>query len=59
MNLLTVQETQSLLRIGRDKAYALMHSKGFPSVKIGGRYFVEEEALREWLNKYRYKEFRV
>lgn len=59
MTLLTVQETQSLLRLGRDKTYALMHSKGFPSVKIGGRYFVEEEALKEWLTKYRYKEFRV
>ena len=59
MNLLTVQETQSLLRTGRDKTYALMHSKGFPSIKIGGRYFVEEEALVEWLKKQRYREFKL
>lgn len=59
MNLLTVQETQSLLKMGRDKTYALMRSKGFPSIKIGGRFFVEEEALAEWLKKQRYREFKL
>ena len=59
MNLLNVKEAQSVLRIGRDKMYSLMHSKGFPSVKIGGRYFVEDEALQEWLHKYRYREYRI
>lgn len=41
--------------IGRDKAYALMHSSTFPAIKIGGRYFVTEEALKSWLKKYQYK----
>lgn len=59
MNLLNVQETQSVLRTGRDKTYALMHSKGFPSIKIGGRYFVDSEALEEWLRKNRYREYKV
>jgi len=59
MQLLTVKETQSLLRTGRDKTYALMHSKGFPSIKIGRCYFVEAEALQEWLRKNRYREYKI
>ena len=40
MNFLMVKDLQEILHIGRDKAYALMHSKAFPAIKIGGRYFV-------------------
>ena len=57
--LLSVKELQTRLRIGRDKSYALMHSKGFPSIKIGGRYFVEETALSAWLSKYQYREYKI
>nr|WP_289063453.1 helix-turn-helix domain-containing protein [uncultured Anaerostipes sp.] len=55
--LLTVRELQELLHIGRDKAYALMHAKAFPSIKIGGQYYVSREELDKWLNRYAYKEF--
>lgn len=47
---------QNKLGIGRDTAYALMHSSSFPAIKIGGKYYVEEEAVKEWLQKNRYKE---
>ena len=50
--LLTVRELQELLHIGRDKAYALMHAKAFPSIKIGGQYYVSREELDKWLNRY-------
>ena len=59
MRLLNVREAQSILRTGRDKTYALMRAKAFPSIKIGGRYFVEAEALEEWIRKYQYKEFKI
>lgn len=59
MRLLDVKETQEILRTGRDKTYALMNSKAFPSIKIGGRYFVDADALDEWICKYRYKEFKL
>lgn len=55
--LLTVKELQILLNIGRDKAYALMHSDGFPSMKLGGRYYVEQEELKNWLHRYAYKQY--
>lgn len=55
MNLLKVKDIQKILRIGRDRAYALMRSKSFPSIKIGRTYCVEEEALKEWLKKNRFR----
>ena len=57
--MLTAKELQNTLKIGRDRAYALMRSKAFPSIKIGARYYVTEEALNEWLRKYAYKTFDI
>lgn len=53
--MLTVKDLQELLNIGRDKAYSLMHSKSFPSMRLGRKYYVQEQALQEWLVKNRYK----
>lgn len=49
MEFLTTKEVQQLLRIGRDKAYALMHCKGFPSICLGHQYIVEKQALYKWI----------
>lgn len=57
--LLTVKDLINLLNVGRDTAYALMHSKGFPSMKIGGRYYVARDELQKWLDKYAYKSFEL
>ena len=53
--MLTVKDLQELLKIGRDKAYSLMHSKSFPSMRLGRKYYFQEQALQEWLVKNRYK----
>lgn len=57
--LLSTKELQTELRIGRDKAYALMHNSAFPSLKIGGRYYVPEDELQQWIRKYTYKQFHI
>ena len=57
--MLTVKDLQRVLKIGRDKAYALMHSSSFPSIKIGGQYYVTEIALAQWLEKYAYRTFNL
>ena len=49
--LLTVKDLQLLLNISRDLAYALMHAHGFPSMKIGGRYFVARDAFERWVQR--------
>ena len=55
--MLTTKDLQNFLKVGRDKAYALMHADGFPSIRIGGRYYVSQEALVQWLRRYEGREF--
>jgi len=49
--LMTVKELQSYLGIGKDKAYALVKSKSFPALKLGGRYYVIKPDFVIWLEK--------
>ncbi|NCB43155.1 MAG: DNA-binding protein [Clostridia bacterium] len=49
--LMTINELQSYLGIGKDKAYALVKSKSFPAMKIGGRYYVAKTDFVVWLGK--------
>ena len=57
MQMLTVKELSEILHIGRDKAYALMHAKAFPAMKIGGRYYVSKSALEKWVEVHTHKTF--
>ncbi|MCR5248982.1 MAG: DNA-binding protein [Lachnospiraceae bacterium] len=50
-NALTPKMLARRLSIGRDKAYALMRSAGFPSIQLGDRFIVTEEALDKWLKE--------
>lgn len=58
-SVMSAKDLARRLHIGRDKAYALIKSKGFPSIKLGGRYIVTSKALNEWLDRYEYKSFTV
>ena len=40
-----------VLGISRSNAYALLHSKGFPTLRIGKRMVVSKEKLLEWLER--------
>ena len=55
--MLTVKDLMKKLSIGRDTAYALMRSSGFPSMKVGRRYFVSEKALETWVKNMENREF--
>ncbi len=57
LTVFTAKELAGVLKIGRDKAYALIRSKGFPSICIGKRYIVTEKALNEWLTQYEHKNY--
>ncbi len=46
----TVPEVAELLHIGKNKAYQLVNTEGFPSVRLGGRIIVPAEMLTLWLN---------
>ena len=50
--LLTAKDIQDIFSMGKNQAYALMHSSGFPSIVIGSRIYVEPEHLKKWLDMY-------
>lgn len=49
--MLTAGELAGALGISMAGAYALIHSKGFPSLRIGKRLMVPKEKLTEWINR--------
>ena len=55
--LLTYKDLQERLGVSRDCAYRLFHAKAFPSIKLGGRYYIDEQKLQEFLDKYANREF--
>ena len=48
---LSAEDVAQVLGISRANAYALMHSKGFPTIKIGKRMTVPKDKLIEWIDK--------
>lgn len=57
--LLKTTDLQKRLNVSREVSYRLMRSESFPSMKLGSRYYVEEEKLNEWLNKAAYKKMAI
>lgn len=48
----TVTEMAQVLNIGRNKAYELVKTEGFPAIYIGSTIRIPIEALNRWLNDY-------
>lgn len=59
IKLLTAKELKVVMRCGINKAYALMQSPAFPSIKVGGRYIVTISALNEWLRIHQGKNYLI
>ena len=49
LKVLQTKDLMKYLKIGKDRAYALMRQNGFPSIKIGKTFIVTQEALETWL----------
>ena len=49
---LRATEVAQLLGISRANAYQLMHSDGFPTLKIGKRLLVPKSGLQRWVNEH-------
>lgn len=50
--ILGAKDLGDVLQISRSNAYALLHSQGFPTTKIGKRLVVYKKNLIEWLEKH-------
>jgi len=48
---LCAEEVAGVLGISRAGAYILIKSKGFPKIKIGGRYVVPRDKFLDWINQ--------
>lgn len=48
--MLNVVQVAGVLGISRAGAYELVHSEGFPALKIGSRIVVPQDKLREWID---------
>ncbi len=48
--MLTANELAGALGISRAGAYALIHSKGFPTLRIGKRLMVPKDKLTSWID---------
>ena len=47
----TALDLQEIFKCGKNRAYEIMHLKGFPSFKVCGSYYVEKSALEKWIQK--------
>ena len=56
---LTTRQLMAKLHIGKDKAYALMRNKSFPSIKLGKTYIITQESLDSWLKLNAGREFHL
>lgn len=45
------EELQEVLQVGKRQAKALMRTSGFPSIRIGRSYRVEEGAFLDWIKQ--------
>ena len=49
---LSAEDVAQVLGISRSHTYALMRSKGFPTLIIGKRMTVPKDKLKEWMDKH-------
>lgn len=49
--MLTATELAGALGISKAGAYTLIHSKGFPTLRIGKRLMVPKEKLTAWIDR--------
>lgn len=45
----TVNDIRRIFKCGKQQAYQLMNTKGFPSIRLNSKLIVEKTALEHWL----------
>ena len=47
----TIKDIMRIFCCGRDKAYEIIHSRGFPRMTVGRKFLVSPDALQKWINQ--------
>ena len=45
-----MKDLQEVLPVGKNELYELVHSKGFPQIKVGRRILISKKLFEEWSN---------
>lgn len=51
IKMLTIDEVAEILRVSKPTAYNFIHSVGFPKIKIGRSWRVDEQQLLKWIQE--------
>jgi len=54
--LLKVKDIQEYFSCGKNRAYDIVNTEGFPKIKIGSRFYIPRQAFEKWVSDYTYKE---
>jgi excisionase family DNA binding protein len=46
---LDVRDIMEILKVGRDRAYGILHSKEFHVIRVGRRFLVHKDVFDNWL----------
>lgn len=50
VKILLPEEARMILKVGKSTMMQLLHQEGFPSYKIGRRWYINGDKLQEWIN---------
>ncbi len=50
IELLTIEDLQKILKLGKTTTYKLCNCKSFPATKIGGQFRITRQALINWID---------
>ena len=59
MKYLDVKDVMESLGLSRNATYKLFATKGFPCVKVGKKYIIEQDDLKSFLDNYRGREIKL
>lgn len=48
---LSVEELVAYFKISRSKVYELVHTDGFPTLRLGRRILIPVDKLMDWVNE--------
>lgn len=48
---ITPKEAAGMLGLSMTTMYELVHSEGFPSIRVGKKILINVEGLRNWVNE--------
>ena len=57
--LLTAKDLQRIFHCSKNRAYEILHSHGFPTLCVNGRYYVCRSALNDWFNQYKGRKYAI